>query len=227
MKTCSPNSVDFDECCFQSAREAIPSVLKGDRRYNIPEMLPLVLPSVTLDSGPDFSLVITDLHVYGLQNIELKNIKFDLKNKKNIGTVLFSDKFELVGLYEINGRILVIPIRGKGDLNVTTVGCTVDYSTDYVLENRDGEDYISVTKGTSDISMKKAYYRLTNLYNGNKELGMEACASESTNRALNENWEQVLDTLKPVITETVVRIANAIANGVASQVPYKEIFKNQ
>lgn len=48
--------------------------MKGDREYNIPVLDPLVLPSVEIDAA-GFKLTLKDLHIYGLDNTQLKKVK--------------------------------------------------------------------------------------------------------------------------------------------------------
>ncbi|KAJ8910749.1 hypothetical protein NQ315_017206 [Exocentrus adspersus] len=220
LKACARNRPDFDECCLRSGKAAIPTLIKGDKKYDIPNMLPLVIPIIKLESGPDFSLTVKDLHVYGLQTAELLKLKMDLNNKKLYAQVLIN-RLELVGPYDINGRILVIPLQGKGDLNVTIDGVTADYNSDFVLKQKEGREHMAVTNSRTSIVVKKAYLHLTNLFNGNKELG------ETTNKALNDNWEQVLDALRPVITETITKLVNSIADGLMGHISYEDMFSEK
>lgn len=56
-------------------------------------------------------------------------------------------------------------------LFLVIVGCNVDYTVDYVLIEKEGEEYFNITKGSSDITLERVYFNLTNLFNGNEELG--------------------------------------------------------
>ncbi|XP_018570652.1 circadian clock-controlled protein-like [Anoplophora glabripennis] len=217
IKRCSPSVSDFDDCCLRNGKEAILHLEKGDRNYDIPNMLPMIVPSISVETGPDFSLLLTNLLIYGLETADLKQLKFDLKKKKISGQ-LFLEGIEIEGKYDVNGKILVIPIQGSGVINVTTVGCAVDYFVDYELVEKEGEEYLNITNGASNISFKRVYFNLTNLFNGNEELGA------STNKVLNDEWEKLVDTLTPVVGKTVADIVNSIINGVARHVPFKEFF---
>ncbi|KAJ8965643.1 hypothetical protein NQ314_003993 [Rhamnusium bicolor] len=81
IKPCSVSAADFDDCCLQHAKEAIPHLIKGDRKYNIPILDPLVLPVVKLESGKDFSLVLNDVSFIGLEKADLKQIKYVCQTK--------------------------------------------------------------------------------------------------------------------------------------------------
>lgn len=75
IKRCSVSTPDFDDCCLRNGREAIPHLQNGDRTYDIPKMLPLVFPSISFETGPDFSLAMTNLHIFGLETANLKGVK--------------------------------------------------------------------------------------------------------------------------------------------------------
>lgn len=61
---------------------------------------------------------------------------------------------------------------------------------------------------------------LENLFNGNKALG------DNMNLFLNENWEIILQELKPAIRETLSQILSGIINNVFSKIPYAEYFSD-
>lgn len=60
------------------------------------------------------------------------------------------------------------------------------------------------------------------------ELNLYDCfllfSGESINKALNDNWKEVLESLKPVISETIAQIGNLIINGFGTATPLAEVF---
>lgn len=57
-----------------------------------------------------------------------------------------------------------------------------------------------------------------NLFNGDKVL------SDTTNQFLNQNWKEILNELKPVLTKTIGDIYKAISEPIFMKFPYEEIF---
>lgn len=57
-----------------------------------------------------------------------------------------------------------------------------------------------------------------NLFNGDKLLG------DNMNRFLNENWQDILNELKPSVVEAFASIISNIVNSVFSKVSYDDIF---
>ncbi|XP_018569689.1 circadian clock-controlled protein-like [Anoplophora glabripennis] len=214
---CSKSAEDFDECSRQHGQEALSFITKGDKNYGIPLLSPLVLPSLKLDIA-GLKLTFNDLHIYGLDTLELKKLKFDL-NMNELTVDSYTDKVDLIGKYDMDGQLLVLQITGKGNMNVTITGLDIHYRVNYKLEEKDGDVYIVIpNKADVDYTMTRVYFEFDDLFGGNKQL------SDATLKALNDDWDQFMEVLKPVIIETIVSIVESIAGGVTSNVPLKYLF---
>lgn len=65
---------------------------------------------------------------------------------------------------------------------------------------------------------QRSYYRLDNLFNGDKILG------EQTNKFLDENWKEIDKDLGPAISETIAQICVQIASSLFDRIPYNQLF---
>lgn len=65
---------------------------------------------------------------------------------------------------------------------------------------------------------QRSYYRLNNLFNGDKVLG------EQTNKFLDENWKEIDKDLGPAISETIAQICVQIASAFFERIPYNQLF---
>ncbi|KAJ8939707.1 hypothetical protein NQ318_009807 [Aromia moschata] len=148
--------------------------------------------------------------------------RIDIKNRRASVQLLF-DKVTIVGKYEVNGRILILPIQGDGDINVTTDALNVHYTVDYTTEQKDGEDYIVPVNAQSDFTVKKASFHLSNLFNGNEQLGTEL-KSEATNKVLNDEWDKFVEAIKPAMNNLISEIATGIVKTITSKIPYNDFF---
>ncbi|KAJ8910756.1 hypothetical protein NQ315_017213 [Exocentrus adspersus] len=216
IKPCSKSAPDFDECCVAHGREALPFIVQGDKEYKIPSLNPLELSEVSLDSN-GFKIAMKHLQAYGFDKNDLRKVKFDF-DKKMADIRIFFDKLELLGDYEVGGKIILIPIEGTGKANFTIVDIDVNYTINYKLVDKEGEGYFAVDTSSADFTCSRTYIDIADLFGGNKEL------SDATNKALNDNWDQFIDALKPVVTQTIVQIGDAIINGFGSTVPFNDIF---
>lgn len=57
-----------------------------------------------------------------------------------------------------------------------------------------------------------------NLFNGDKLLG------DTTNLFLNENWNEVINELKPALRDAIGAIATTVAKSVFLKFPYSSYF---
>lgn len=64
------------------------------------------------------------------------------------------------------------------------------------------------------------YLRLEGLFGGNKAL------SDNMNLFLNENWQIILQELKPGVRNTLTQIVSKIINEFFDKVPYSEFFND-
>lgn len=60
--------------------------------------------------------------------------------------------------------------------------------------------------------------QFNNLFNGDKALG------DGTNQFLNENWQDILNELKPVLKKAIGNIINGVVGPVFSKFPYDSLF---
>lgn len=60
--------------------------------------------------------------------------------------------------------------------------------------------------------------QFSNLFKGDKAL------SEGTNQFLNENWQDILNELKPVLKKAIGSIINGVVSPVFNKFPYDQFF---
>lgn len=125
------------------------------------------------------------------------------------------------GKYKIDGRILVLPIRGEGDADLIfdNADLIVKYKPKVILKN--GKQYIQTERFQLDFDTTRLHIKLENLFNGDKALG------DNMNQFLNENWRDILNELKPAITFAVEEILKGIINRIFMKIPYSEIFSQE
>ena len=95
--------------------------IAGDRKYRIPNLNPLTLYNFQVDSGSrtvGIKLVFKEAYIHGLAEADIKATRLDL-NKKHVEFDILFPHFYITGDYDISGRVLVLPIQGKGPANIT------------------------------------------------------------------------------------------------------------
>lgn len=147
----------------------------------------------------------------------------------------------LRGKYKINGKVLILPITGKGrsDLTLDNMSFRVKFTPKVTTKN--GKNYIQLDKFKLTFDTTKWVYRMfwqkfayelifaifffrltlyfENLFNGDKLLG------DNMNLFLNENWSDILRELKPSIVDAFTTIISSVINSMFSKIAYDDIFE--
>ncbi|XP_063224140.1 protein takeout-like [Bacillus rossius redtenbacheri] len=225
LKQCSRSDPDFNGCVLRNGIAAIPSLVHGEPKLKVPMLDPLKVEHVRLEQGDGpvgITLDLTDALVYGLKNTELKAANFDLKNKElSVDIAVKDTDLQIISKYGIKGKVLVLPINGEGDLNLTLKNFVGTYKTKYDLYKKDdGLEYIKLTDNEFNFDVSQVFFHFENLFNGDKALG------DNMNVFLNENWQEVLKEIKPVVTEVVRSIISKILTQIAERVSYDNLFPN-
>lgn len=217
IKQCSIKDPDFNKCALKNAREALPTLVKGDRKYNIPVLDPLLIKEISAVDG-NLDLAGSDINIVGIKDAVLENINFDFDKKIIIADVLVPDTY-FAGKYKLNGKLLNLPISGNGPFNATFTDLRVKYRTGYDLTKlEDGNVYIVPKDYKVDFEPKNVVAYLDNLFNGNKVL------ADAMNKFINENWREVLKQLGQPTYDAISLVINNILTGIAKSVPYKDVI---
>ncbi|XP_069689937.1 protein takeout-like [Periplaneta americana] len=220
FNVCARSDPGFNDCALKNAKVAVPSLVKGDRKYDIPVLDPFEMKELKISGGPNqagISISMKDVKLYGLEGSNLQAVPFDF-DKKQLLIHNRVPRMEMVGKYEMSGRILVLPITGKGDFNFTLVDNDIKYYCDFKLVEKDGNTFLEVTDSRTELQPSDLKINLENLFNGDRLLGPQ------TNMFLNENWQEVFKELSPAFTEAFSQIFKLIINNVASNVLYNDLF---
>ncbi|XP_030751750.1 uncharacterized protein LOC115879198 [Sitophilus oryzae] len=209
---------EFNECAVKVGNQAIPYILKGDKKYKIPNMLPLQISEVNVNTGPNLKLKIVNLNIVGLDTATLVDVGVDTE-KQSMLISLNIDKINLLGSYEIDGKILVLPLTGNGRCNITIVDGNFKYTFNYKLESRNGVEYaVMLPNDNLDFVVRRAIFDFDNLFNGNKEMG------DQVNQFLNDNQQDVVKELGGTVKGTISAIIRQVAGEILANIPFRELF---
>uniref|UniRef100_A0A8D8XTD4 Protein takeout n=1 Tax=Cacopsylla melanoneura TaxID=428564 RepID=A0A8D8XTD4_9HEMI len=223
LKVCKRSVPNYKECFMQSIQSAIPVLMRGIPKVGILPVDPLFLTRLDIGqgSGPvSIDLNLKNASIIGLKHAAIKTVKYDIDNYQFSAGFDINDNVQIVGQYSIKGKIMVLPIVGNGNCNITLVHPKLD-----VKELRgkpfvkNGKTYIKLDKVLISIAkVEKMYIQLENLFNGNKEL------SEQMNVFLNENWADIIKELMPAIESALEAVVKEIGNRLFSKIPYEDFF---
>ncbi|PNF31882.1 hypothetical protein B7P43_G07898 [Cryptotermes secundus] len=220
IKPCARSDPKFNDCTLQHGNEAIPYIVKGDSSYDITNVDPMAIKVIDVKNGPKqagLHLTLRDVKLHGLRTAVLLKSDFNFK-KRHFSHDFSIPLLKLLGKYTISGRLLLLPIHGNGDINVTMVNNIVTYSYDWVLEQKGEYKHLLLKDPVAVIKPSKAYIHLSNLFDGDRFMG------ERLNEIINDNWQDLFRDMAPKIAHEIAVVISSIVNNIAKDVPYDVIF---
>ncbi|XP_059622686.1 protein takeout-like [Phlebotomus argentipes] len=221
FKRCRRNDPKLGQCLLQAVTDVLPQMKNGLPDFGIPSIDPLAINALTIQQGKNSPINLKqdfkNIQLSGISETRLTKYNPDLNNY-----ILRCDgltpRVDFVGDYTMDGRILLLPITGKGKANITMVGLKTVHELIGEPIKKKGEVYIRFKEYNIKLLPKRVYLNFENLFNGDKVLG------ENMNRFMNENWELIFNELKGGYEDTFSYVFKDVTNKIFTKVPMNKIF---
>lgn len=215
IKPCKADDPQISACIIRAIDELRPQLKEGIPELEVPAIDPLKLDVVRLTQGIQFN--VTDIEVYGASTFEILELKTNIpKNRFEFTVKLPFLRFR--GNYELNSRILVVNLKGKGPI----YGNFSDYSFTGVLKGKriqiNGQEHLKFDRMKLVIHSGKTVMKLENLFNGNPTLGA------ATNDILNESNSAILEVIRPALADSLSFLFTDVANKITLSFTTEELF---
>ncbi|GLG99483.1 Protein takeout [Gryllus bimaculatus] len=220
LKLC-PQDDNLDACIKDAVSAAFPVVADGLPTLSIPPIDPLDIKNLVIGqgSGPvKINLEFYDCQLLGLKDAYMESIHADLENFKITGRVKFNGPIRIRGPYKIQGSVLLLPINGDGQTNITLNNLIADIDIRGERITKNGLEYIKVDTFGLMLTVSHLQMHFTNLFNGDKALG------DTMNNFLNENWSEIYRELNPAFEQTLGAIFLQITARFFQKVPFDKVF---
>ncbi|XP_071860332.1 circadian clock-controlled protein daywake [Bombus fervidus] len=218
IHVCKKNDPNLAECIKASVNYLKPKLKTGIPDYKIPSLEPLELKELVATAGGNIKLMLKNVIVHGASNFTL------LRTKANLDTLNFVVELDLPNLsiegnYDVDGRIILLQIRGSGPMTGDFSNCKALVKLQMQMSKRDnGENYLKLTDLKTRISVGGGKLNLKNLFGGDPVLG------EAVNNAINSNFDSFLKEIKPSIESAISNTFTEIANGILQEFTYEMLF---
>ncbi|KPJ14397.1 Circadian clock-controlled protein [Papilio machaon] len=190
---------DDSKCVKASSVAAIPIFAAGIPEYGVKTLDPITFPKIDA-SSPNLKLILTDVTFKGLKDCQAKKIKIEKSKGKLLIKLLCS--VDMDGSYEMNGKLLILPIEGKGPIHVklrkAEVNVEVDVDFQSTKWNIKEWKHSYELKDNSEVVFE-------NLFNGN-----EVLASAARDVIANSGNEIITEVGPPVIKTVVDEVIKSI-----------------
>jgi len=219
---CSKTDPNFNSCLNKAVEESIQKLGTGFPKLGLIPLEPLSIPQLFIGEGNgpiSLDLKFKNLKIHGITNLKIRDQKTDLERLK-LECRSFNKQLVLDGDYEVNGKILLLPVHGKGKSKIILddVDATNKISGSRITKN--GKTYMDVKKYEYKFKTSKMTMNFQDLFNGDKRL------SDAMNRILNSNWEEVLREMKPNFENALSEVFKDITNQLYKRVALQDIYLN-
>ncbi|XP_065371482.1 circadian clock-controlled protein daywake-like [Calliphora vicina] len=198
-------STDNDKCIGKAIEQIFKLYPNGNPEFGMPSIASFNLTNLKISrSNPNSPIQINfefiKCSVYGLEKAKILRTAGLDKEFHNVEIDAIIPNLRLNGDFESTGKLLLLPINGKGKAVIELKECKIQTRTKVVLEKRNGKNYAKIKKCKAVIEPKQMLVKLENIINDN------AVLSESINGVINENWQDVWSELQEGINKIVENI---------------------
>ncbi|XP_030373969.1 protein takeout [Scaptodrosophila lebanonensis] len=219
IKVCHRNDPELSKCLKNSVHNLRPYLADGIKDINVPAMEPLYIGDLNILEGGTTGITVKakKLNIYGASNFEITKMRASTANTR-FDFELLLPNLRGEGLYEINGNILALPIRGNGPFVGNFTNFVAYVRILYDVKNINDIDYLHVKEFALKIRTGKGRLRLDNLFNGDKVLG------DVINDTVNQNFELFTNEVIAPIARALESKFLAITTKILENFTYNELF---
>ncbi|XP_066909240.1 protein takeout isoform X2 [Halyomorpha halys] len=217
---CHTSDPKYNDCVRKTLEKLKPHLIKGIPELNVQPVEPLHIPKIELAEGNgNFQMKqkLIDLYIHGTSNYTLEDLSLNYDRREMNFTMTFP-LLEFESDYELDGQILVLPIKGQGRANYTFTDVKITAATKIETFKKKNKTYVRIKSYSLKIEPTNVRLHFSNLFNGDKILG------ESTNKFLNDNWREAYNTYRDLPENAFAQYLKALTNSVFEKFPAEEIF---
>ncbi|XP_033215631.1 protein takeout-like [Belonocnema kinseyi] len=221
FKTCQRSDPQFNECLSRAVADAVAKLGQGSRTFRILPLEPLKVNSISIGST-EGSVSLKQEY----QNVELHGLTRGLEPRKlttdwdrNIFVYdSYHPKIDFVGNYKIDGKVLLLPIRGNGHSNITMLHLKTRSTMYFEKYEKDGEAYMKIKQFNVKFSPEKVLLRFDNLFDGDPVL------AKPMENFISENSDLLFKELQLPYEKSFGLVFAQIGNELFNRVPVNKIF---
>ncbi|XP_014094255.2 protein takeout [Bactrocera oleae] len=220
VKICRRSDPNLDMCARNSLLAMRELLNYGIPELFIPPITPLVVPEIRMDqdSGAIYlHSTFKNITVNGLANFTLNELHIN-PQKMRLTLMLSVPNVTMNAKYKMKGKIMMMPLLGEGDFkaNFSNVELNTVISAERYTKNK--RLYAKVKDVKVKYKLGKADLYLSNLFNGDQALG------ERMNTFLNENWDSLLNELRPLMETSISDIVRASTEKLFDTYSFEELL---
>ncbi|CAH1369259.1 hypothetical protein MTP99_010726 [Tenebrio molitor] len=215
---CYKSDPEINKCLQHTFNHLRPYLLTGIKDIDVPSIDPLKIDRLLMENGQGAFRIRALFHnvtASGGSNYTINKIKADVINY-NIELGFKLPRVEIKGKYEVNGNVLLFPVRSKGDF--WAIFLDVDAAARIFgkeFQDKDNTRYMKIEKLLIDFRLQKSRFRVRDNINHGNIIG------EAMNQFLNNNANEIIAEMKPAANAAIAKHFKAFLNGAFLKLPLK------
>ncbi|XP_046668433.1 circadian clock-controlled protein daywake-like [Homalodisca vitripennis] len=219
---CKRDVPDFDKCLLNTVEVVRPHLAKGIPKLKVPALEPLTIPALEINRNNEALQVkakLKDIKAFGGTGFVVDRLKTDI-DKLALDVSVTIPELRVTADYDVDGRLLVIPLRGKGIFKGNFTNSKADVkATGKLIKNKKGVQYMQVKDLNVRLTVGGQKVRFINKGNRDTE-----AITQTVMNFYNQNRQQVTEIIMPIVEETVIAFMRQFANTILRSVPFSEIL---
>ncbi|XP_077290330.1 circadian clock-controlled protein daywake-like [Arctopsyche grandis] len=216
---CYRDDPNLNQCLTKEANKILKKFSKGVPEIGIVSTDPFFIGDVDVipEKSSSLSLKQKNSVLKGIKNANIIDLQIDPIQKT--GFIRGVVNVTLNSKYVVNGRLLLFPITGDGDMSIKITNFDIQIKWNwFTFIGQDGKEYSQFKHYTSKYDYENVKFKLNGLFNNDKVLG------DAMNSILNQNSREIMADLGgPTINIIIKRLAKLVKT-FFSQVPYDELL---
>ncbi|KAJ6632998.1 Circadian clock-controlled protein daywake [Pseudolycoriella hygida] len=212
-----PKNERATQCIIDNVERLRPYVHSGIPELGVPGIEPLYLGDLLVSERTNnngVTITAKNIKAFGPSQFKVKKLNI-VQWGEEYHFELFIPHIYVEGTYNIDGQILLFPIKGSGKFVGNFTSATG--SVKCFLSKHSEDDIVQIQKFDIKIKMGKGSIKLKDLFNGDKVLG------EAINDVINDNFEILSKDIVPLVEKALQRTFKKIGNQI-SRYTYAELF---
>lgn len=137
---------------------------KGNPKFGLPDFSLVKWDKATAsrkssNSPVQLNFILSNLEARGIEKLKVFKTKGFVKDVKNTEIEFTVPLLRINALYELDGKLLLLPINGKGNVEIIFKDAHYVVKSDMELEKRQGKNYIKIKKSAVMLEPKGYNFR--------------------------------------------------------------------
>lgn len=214
---CNKSDPQLNECIRTTLNHLRSYVVKGIQEINVPPIEPLIIQKMQMENGHGpvkMRGIFSNMTIYGASNYTVLSVKSDL-NKYRVDFGLYLPYIEATGNYDVNGNVLLLPVRSRGEFWASFNNVTALAKLYGIEVMKDGVKFMKIDRLGVGFKLQNPYFKIKDVINRNNVIG------EAMNVFLNENALEIIEEMKPAASQAIGKHFKNFLNTAFLQVPLK------